>query len=362
VITALRLVAADFRTRRGLLLGAILLVATPLAGYLLLYGFARGIDVDFAEEPSVDLIVQEANSVGEITGSRIPATTEAKLLDLGVAFAIPEIHSVAGSTAENAVLVRGVDLDRYRSITRFDTVSGRPLQPGDGLDQVMIGTDLAEARHTTAGGTVTLRGRAFRVVGVFTVGTYADNEAWVSIAGAQDLLGWEDEVSVFVVPGGGPLAEGDVLDGPLSVARRGDFVSLADEWDPIFALANVANLALAAAAAIILAVILWRLAWLRRRELAILRAIGMSRRVTVLYLACEGTIVSAAGLVGGFAGAVAMGAVVRIQAFGLSARALFDASGIVRGAALTAVILGFSVAAAAVRAVHTRPAEFLRGG
>ncbi|MBI5156449.1 MAG: ABC transporter permease [Acidimicrobiia bacterium] len=361
VITALRLAAADFRARASLLVAAILLVATPLAGYLLLDGFARGIDRDFTVTASVDLIVQEANSVGEITGSRIPAGLEADLVSRGLAFAIPEIHSLAGSSAENAVLVRGIDLDRYRSITRFDIVSGRPLQPGDPPDHVMLGADLAERRTAGIGTTVTLRGRPFGVVGVYTVGTYADNEVWLSLAGARDLLGWGDEVSMFVVPGNGPLAEGDVLPGPLSVARRGDFVALVDEWDPIFALANVANLALAAAAAIVLAVILWRLAWLRRRELAILRAIGMSRRVTVAYLLVEGTTVAVAGLVAGIAAAVAMGTVVEIRAFGLAARAVFDGSGIVRATALTAVILGCSVAAAAVRAVRTRPAESLRG-
>lgn len=362
MIAALRLVVADFRARRSLLLAAVVLVATPLSGYLLLYGFSRGIDLDFARDGGIDLIVQEANSVGEITGSRIAATVEDLLVARGVAFAIPEIHSVAGSSAENAVLIRGVDLDRYRSVTSFEIVAGRPLGPEDGPDDAMVGTDLAAARRVRADGTLTLRGRPYRVVGVFAVGTYADNEAWLSIAGAQDLLGWGEEVSVFIVPGDGPLAEGDVLPGPLSVARRGDFVSLADEWDPIFSLANVANLSLAAAAGLILAVILWRLAWLRRRELAILRTIGLTRSVPVLYLAIEGTMVAAAGLVLGIAGAAVMGAIVRIEAFGLTARAVLDRSGIVRGAVLTTAMLGFSVSAAAVRAVRTRPAEFLRGG
>lgn len=361
VIAALRLAAADLRARTSLFVAATVLVATPLAGHLLLGGFARGMDRDYQQATSVDLIVQEANSVAEITGSRMPASVEADLLDLGVGFAIPEIHAVAGSSAENAVLVRGIDPNRYRSITRFDIVAGRPLQPGDPLDSVMIGTDLADRRAASVGGVVVLRGRVFTVIGVFSVGTYVDNEVWLSIAGARDLLGWGDEVSMFVVPGDGPLAEGDVLPGPLSVARRGDFVALADEWDPIFSLANVANLALAVAAAIVLAVILWRLAWLRRRDLAILRAIGMSRRVSVLYLLVGGAAVAVAGLVVGVVAAIAMGGVVRIQAFGLSARAVFDASGIVRVAALTVVILGCSVAAAALRSARIRPAESLRG-
>jgi ABC-type lipoprotein release transport system permease subunit len=345
--TALRLVLADITGRFSLLLGAVLLIAAPMAGYLLLQGFTRGVDVDFAQTASSDLIVQESNSVGEIAGSRIAAEIETMLLDEGVAFAIPEIHSVTGSSAENAVLLRGIDIDRYRAVTRFEMRSGRPLEPDDSATDVMIGTDLAEARRLDSGDTILLRGREHRVVGVFSIGTYADNEVWLSLEGARELLG--------------PLSEGDVLPGPLSVARRGDFVGIASEWDPIFDLANFANFALAAAAAVILAVILWRMAWLRRRELAVLRAVGMSARIPVAYLALEGTLIALLGLAGGIIGARVMAVVVKVDAFGLSARALFDGTGIVRGVGLTAAILVAAVGAAGFMAARARPAEFLRG-
>jgi ABC-type lipoprotein release transport system permease subunit len=360
--TALRLVLADITGRFSLLLGAVLLIAAPMAGYLLLQGFTRGVDVDFAQTASSDLIVQESNSVGEIAGSRIAAEIETMLLDEGVAFAIPEIHSVTGSSAENAVLLRGIDIDRYRAVTRFEMRSGRPLEPGDSATDVMIGTDLAEARRLDSGDTILLRGREHRVVGVFSIGTYADNEVWLSLEGARELLGWDrNDVSMFVIPGDGPLSEGDVLPGPLSVARRGDFVGIASEWDPIFDLANFANFALAAAAAVILAVILWRMAWLRRRELAVLRAVGMSARIPVAYLALEGTLIALLGLAGGIIGARVMAVVVKVDAFGLSARALFDGTGIVRGVGLTAAILVAAVGAAGFMAARARPAEFLRG-
>lgn len=361
MITAWHLVVADLRSRFALLAAATLLVATPLAGFLLLHGFTRGIDLDFATQTSPDLIVQEANSVGELTGSRIPAGVEADLLARGVTFAIPEIHSVTGSSAENAVLVRGVDPTRYRAVTQFELVSGRQLLPEDGPDAVMLGQDLATKRRAIAGDTIDLRGRSHEVVGIFSVGTYADNEVWLTLEGAQRLLGWEaDEVSMFVIPGDGPLAEGDTLPGPLAVARRGDFVSLADEWDPIFSLANVANLALAIASAIILAVILWRLAWMRRRELAVLRAIGMSRALPVVYLALQGVIITTAGLAGGILGSRIMGAIVRIDAFGFTARAVFDGTGMSRAAGFSAAIALVAVSAAALRTLAVRPADHLR--
>lgn len=358
---ALRLVLADLATRTGLVVGATLLVSVPIAGFLLLDGFATGIDRDFASVPSTDLIVQEANSVGEVAGSRIDSGLETELLALGSTFAIPEIHAVAGSNADNAVLLRGIDLDRYRSITSFEIVAGRPLEPGDPDTAVMLGVDLAGSRGVTAGDRVSLRARPYDVVGVFEIGTYTDNEAWMSIPGARDLLGWEDDVSIFVVPDDGTFREGDVLPGPLSIARRGDVVELADEWDPVMELANSATLSLAAAAAIVLAVVLWRLAWLRRRDLAILRSVGLGRSVSVAYLFGLGLLVSVGGLAAGIGGAVVLGRLISIQAFGIVSRAVFELGSIVRGAAMTAGILTFAVVVATARMLRARPAELLRG-
>jgi len=361
MIAAGRLVLADLRTRTALVVGASMLVAVPIAGFLLLDGFETGIDRDFASQATTDLIVQESNSVGEIAGSRVDPEIAIDLLSRGVRFAIPEIHAVAGSTADNAVLLRGVDLDRYRSITTFDLIDGRALRPGDPEDTVMLGVDLARARGAGAGDVVTLRARSYRVIGVFEIGTYTDNEAWLSLRGAQELLGWDDEVSIFVVPDDGTLAEGDVLPGPLSVARRGDVVEIAGEWDPIMELAQYATLSLAAAAAFVLAVVLWRLAWLRRRDLAILRSVGMGRSVAVGYLGMLGVTVALGGLVAGALGAFGLGQAISIEAFGIVSRAVFEGASIVRGALMTATILIFAVVVAVTRILRARPADLLRG-
>lgn len=361
MIAALRLAIGDVRSRTALVIGAALLVAVPITGFLLLDGFETGIDRDFASQPTTDLIVQEANSVGEVAGSRIDPGLEADLLAMGATFAIPEIHAVAGSNADNAVLVRGIDLDRYRSITSFDVVEGRRLEPDDPDTAVMVGVDLAASRRTGAGGTILLRARRYQVVGVFEIGTYTDNEVWLSIPSARDLLGWDDDVSIFVVPDDGTLAEGDVLPGPLSIARRGDVVEIAGEWDPIIELADYATLALAVASAVVLAAVLWRLAWLRRRDLAILRSVGMGRSVPAGYLGILGLLVSIGGLLAGIAGALILGRFVAIEAFGIVARAVFEAGSIVRGAAMTGAILVFAVTVATARIMRAKPADLLRG-
>ena len=358
--TGPRLALADVRTRTSLVAGAMLLVAVPIAGYLLLVGFATGIDRDFASQVSTDLIVQEANSVGEIAGSRIDSSIESDLLAMGTTFAIPEIHAVAGSSADNAVLLRGVDLDRYRSVTSFEIVAGRPLSPDDADTAVMLGVDLASARGVSAGEPVLLRGRPYQVVGVFEIGTYTDNEAWLSLAGTRSLLGWNEGVSIFVIPDDGTFEEGQVLPGPLSIARRGDVADLADEWDPIMSLAQYSSIALATAAAVVLAVVLWRLAWLRRRDLAILRSVGLSRRTPIGYLMSLGLLVATGGFLAGVAGAFVLGSIIVVEAFGIVTRAVFDGSGIVRGSVMTAAILAFAVVVAAARMLRATPAELLR--
>lgn len=360
MIPALRLALIDAAARRALLLGAAALIAVPVAASLLLDGFTRGLDRAFAAAPEGDLIVQESNSVGEFIGSRIPASLEADLLAMGASFAVPEIHTVTGTAADNALLLRGIDVRRYRSVTRFDVVAGRGLGPEDPPRSAMVGAALADGRGLGPGTTLEIRGRGFDVVGVFSVGTYADHEVWIPIEEARRVLGWGDEASVFVIPAGGPLAEGDTLPGPLSVVRRGDFAAVNREWDPVLGLLRSAALSFAAAGVIVLATVLWRTAWMRRRDLAILRAIGLGGAVPAVFLLVQAAVVAAAGVAAGIATGLALGAVVEVEAFGITARPEFDAVGILRAVALAASVVAAAGLTAGAGIARARPADLLR--
>lgn len=360
MIPALRLAVADALARRALVLGAALLIAAPVAASLLLDGFTRGLDRAFAAAPEGDLVVQESNSVGEVIGSRIPAGLEADLLAMGVPFAIAEIHTVTGTAADTALLLRGIDPERYRSVTRFRVTAGRGIEAGDPDRTAMVGAALAEERRIVPGAALSIRGRDFRVVGIFEVGTYADHEAWVPLDGARRVLGWGDEVSVFVIPAGGPLAEGDTLPGPLSVVRRGDFAAVNREWDPVIGLLRSAALSFAAAGVIVLASVLWRMAWMRRRDLAVLRALGLGRAVPVTFLLVQGLAVAAVGIGAGLASGLAIGTMTHVEAFGITARPEFDAVGILRAVALAASVVAVAGLTAGIGIVRARPADLLR--
>jgi len=360
VIAVLRLALADAVARRALILGAALLVAAPVTGFLLLDGLTRTVDESFTIVSETDLIVQETNSVGEFLGSRIPDSIADDLLELGVSFAIPEIHTVTGTAPDTAVLLRGVDPLRYRSISTFEMVSGAALSPDDPTRSAMVGVDLAASRGLSVGDQIAIRGRPFDIIGLFEVGTYSDHEAWVTISDAREILGWDAEVSLFVIPAGGPLSEGDTLPGSLTVVARGAFAEINDEWDPIIGLTRLAAISLAVAASIVLAAVLWRMAWLRRRDLAVLRAVGMNRWVSAAFLSIQAAAVAVPGIAIGVGAALLAGRFVVIESFGIQGHPEFDLIVILRSMAVALSIVVAALAAATARAIRARPAALLR--
>jgi ABC-type lipoprotein release transport system permease subunit len=171
----------------------------------------------------------------------------------------------------------------------------------------MIGTRLAERLGVAPGDPIRLRGRVFHVVGVFETGSYTENEAWVPLADAQELLGWGTDVSLYVVPADSGLQPGAQIANGVSVAVRGELWStFPRQWDGLMALIGAVTQAIGAAAAFGLAAMLWRLAWRRRRQIAILRSLGFGRTVTAAYLGVQGASIAVFGGAGGIAGALAL--------------------------------------------------------
>lgn len=301
-----------------------LTVSVALAAFLVLRGYQAGLTARYAGLSAAYLLVQRAGSMGEFYGSRVPAGLGADLLAGGASLAVPEIHSVVGLSPQDAVLLRGVDLARYTRVESFRLLSGRPLQPGDPPRLAMIGLRLAETRGAAPGGVIQIRGRDFQVAGVFEIGTYADYEAWVALSDAQELMGWRDEVSLFVIPAGETLRAGDELPDGLAVVPKGDSgTNLVREYTPLFDLLGLVAYALGGAAAVTLANVLSRLAWLNRRDLAILLSLGFDRPALGAYLLVQGAAVGLLGLLGACAAAFALSALTRVQTAGISVQAVY---------------------------------------
>lgn len=362
MLTAARLGLQALGSGWRLALAMVLLVALPFQGFLVLDGLARGGNSEFEPVNRVGLAVQDAGGVGEVFGSRIPASLEQDLLAMGASPAIPEIHSIAGTSAQDAVLIRGVDVDRYRTATSFDTVEGRPLHPGDPPRSAMIGETLAESAGVGVGEAIAIRGRNFDVVGVFAIGTFEDNEAWISLDAARELLGWGHEVSLFLIDEPGPLAAGDVVSGTIGVVQRGEAAKLGQAWNPVGALLRVAAAVVVVAGAIILSTLLWRLAWLRRTEMAILRSLGLPRRIHAGYLGAQAMTITIVGVLVGWVIAVVWAAAIRFDAVQVVIEPVLS---VPITLAMAAAAIGLGLAGAAVPLVwllRTQPASLLRRG
>ena len=291
--------------RQVIALGTVFAIA--VAAFVALGSYRQALLEDYRPGQDDLLVIQQTQSFGEFYGSRLSPDIEAVLEGLGVVGAAAEIHSIVGTSLRDAVLLKGVDLEQYTVLDPFVLVAGRGLQPGDSPRQAMLGTRLAERLDAVPGETIRLRGRAFEVVGVFETSSYTENEAWIPLAGAQELLGWGQDVSLYVVADDGKLTPGDQILGGVSVARRGELWStFPRQWEGLMALIGTVTQAIGVAAAFSLAAMLWRLARRRQWQIAVLRSLGFSRSVFATYLMVQGAFVAFAGGACGILGALAL--------------------------------------------------------
>jgi ABC-type lipoprotein release transport system permease subunit len=325
------------------------LVAVTSMTYLALSAYKAGLDAAFPQVDAASLVVMQSNTTGEIAGSRISTKVGEQLQQMGIEMPVAEIHSVVGTSAKDAALLRGVDPSRYRQILVFEMESGSALLPDTPARQAMLGWRMAQRWGVGPGDLVRLRGRDFVVSGIFRMGTYADNEAWVSITDAQNLLGWGDEVSLYLIPGNRTLAAGMELPGGLSVARRGEGIKndMRQSQDLIQLVHNIVWL-VGITTAVFLATVLLRLAWLRRRNIAILRSIGFPRSGVAAYLLAQSAAVALAGSVVGLLGSFLLASRQPVSTLGLDILPVFDAKIILAWFAWTAGITLLGMLAPAV--------------
>lgn len=338
-MTTFRLGLGVLRKHVRLSLLMALAVGIPVMILLGLQSYQAGLRVLYETSQSDFLVVQISGSLGEFYGSRVPASLETDLRNLGISQAVPFIHTITGTTQQEAILLRGIPLDDYQRLETFTMLAGRPLQPGDPQRLAMLGMRLADERSLLPGDTISIRGRDFEIVGIFESETYAGNEAWISLQDAQTLLGWGDDVSVFRIPAGETLQAGDILPGGIAVVQQGDSgATMLSEWKPFFDLFRLIVQALGLSAALSLASILWRLAWLQRRELAILRSLGFSQANLMGYLLAQGSSIATLGMGLGLAGAWTVSLLTRLETAGIFVRPVMAAQTILAGLAFGAVI------------------------
>ena len=317
----LRELKVRWRTTIGMIAG----VGLALLVLLALEGITRGAAAAFAPPEQANWIVQQKGSLGEFSGSRLPGSYAAELRTLGAEAVVPEIHTVTGTSFDDAMLVRGVPLESYLEVERFTLTSGEALASGDrGL--AMVGESLAEARSLAVGDTLKVLDSEFRIKGIFRVGTLADSEAWLPLKKAQSLFGFDDNVSIYVARGEESLKEKIEAALEVEVTREGEgFASFSQSMASFVRVLRVASTVMALAAALGILNVMFTMVQARRREMAVLRAVGFGRKALVLYVLAQAAAISLLGFLVALLAALGLMRGLDFAVFGISIRPLLDA-------------------------------------
>lgn len=309
-----------WRTTIGMIAG----VGVALLVFLALEGITRGAAATFAPPEQANWIVQQKGSMGEFLGSRLPGSYAAKIRSLGAEAVVPEIHSMAGTSFDDAMLVRGVPLESYLEVERFTLTSGEALASGDeGL--AMVGESLAEVRGLMVGDTLKVQDSEFMIKGVFRVGTLADSEAWLPLTEAQLLFGFGEDVSIYVAIGDESLKEKIEAGLEVEVSREGEgFASFSQSMASFVQLLRVASTVMAIAAALGILNVMFTMVQTRRREMGVLRAVGFGNKALVLYVLAQAAAISLLGFLAALLAAFGLMSGLNFEVFGISIRPLLD--------------------------------------
>lgn len=320
MLTIIKIALQDLKKRQGLALVLAILFGISFASYLSLVTYQKSLTSTYFSLNNNWLVVQESSGSGEIHGSRLSPDTQNLLSSKGYD-PIPEIHQVVGTSLSNGIMIRGVNPDDLYKVSPFKLINGQSLTSIDPPRIAMVGKSLAERLEIDLGDLIVLRGREFKVAGIFTTGSYEDSQAWISLKDAQNLLNYGKDVSVYYIPDDGLFSEGDNLESGISIGRRGDTGHLygKEVMDFLNFLGLIAGFS-GIASVITLSNILWRLAWLHRREFGILRSIGYGRLTVGLYTFTQASTIMLLGITIGtaFATIVVFPQIREFSAFGIS--------------------------------------------
>jgi putative ABC transport system permease protein len=278
--------------------------------------------------------------------------------------AVPFAYVVARTQDGQSVVVSGTDFDLVRKLDNWWSVTGWPQEP----QQALVGTRaLAVVSPQGNRFDLTFRGRSIHLApaGTLATGAAEDSrvymplpgfESWTSVAPSTIEIaayGSPKEVALMIPRLAQALPSAEIH--PLRQVMAGEGEVLAKTRATL--LWASALIILTSASCVLSTLIGW--VFDRRRDFAIMKALGASERLIGSFLAAE-----AAGL--GMVGAV-LGFVIGIGLAAWIGRANFHASVAPRLSVFPAVLLG-SVAVALISAVvpisllrRVQPAMILRG-
>jgi len=303
------LVASNIRQRPLRSAISVLGVALGVALVMLFTGLARGMSNDLQRRSSnlrAEIIFTRPGSI-QITGASTNLSTKyvERLQQIdGVEAATPVIRHFYTSGGLGLDQIEGVEWDAFAKMNGLRLVEGHPPQAND---EIVIDETKAKRNHPVGSTLPVFGSKLYRVAGIYSPESGA--RAKLSLAALQDLLEAPGKCTYILVKVKNPSEQDAVakridtaLPGNKIQATRDVFASSIENSIPslgIFLRLLVGLAAVVSALVIMLA--MHTTITERTREIGILKAMGASRGYIVSAIEREALLISAMGLVVGFA-------------------------------------------------------------
>ena len=361
----LRLVGAALRRYRGTLALALAATAigTALASTLLHIqaGAVPGVAAQLSGlGPNLVIVPRGEPGTSDLDGAAATAELEAA----GIRDAVPVLYTVASLT-DATVPVAGTDLPALRGLHPAWEIHGDA--PGSAA---LIGARLARRLGIAAGARLVLHSPAATVetapVALLAGGGAEEDLAGVPIEDARRLAERPGRASLFqarVAGGGDAVARAERALAPSSDLHALPLTALDDAerrlLDRTRRLLSLLTLATLVAACLCTLGTLTDLALERRRDIALLSALGATRRDVVRLLAAESVALGLAGGLVGWALGAALAAVVGRAVFGAPIAPRWETLPVVLALALAVAVVAAIGPARLV--LRLEPAPALQG-
>ncbi len=285
----------------------ILGVAIGIALVTGLSAFAEGIEGIINNEMSylsgLITVSQEGSSWMSFQYSELDESIGEEISDL------PGVERVAGIVFGSAsgvgaiVGVNPTDVDMFGLDVEYK--EGRAME--EDTDEVVLGSDYADETGYRTGDEIEIQGKKYEVVGVLKkTGTEEDGGVITSLKTAQDMLGKEDKVTVFVVKpvdvrNADELA--DEIESRFDDVQAGSDEDLRKRAENFVGQISVITFGMGSIAAIIAALGIMNVMFMsireRRREIGTMKALGATTHQILVEIVVEAVALGIAGAVFG---------------------------------------------------------------
>ncbi|HYE64351.1 MAG TPA: ABC transporter permease [Pyrinomonadaceae bacterium] len=314
------LVTANIRQRPIRSLVSIAGVSLGVALVMLFTGLARGMSNDLQRRSSnvrAEIIFTRKGSTDNLTSS--PANLSTKYVERlqaieGVEAAVPVIRYIfQGGRGFGFEQVEGVDWAPFAAMNEIRLVEGRAPEA---LDEVVVDETKARNNNLSVGSTLSLFGdKPYRVTGIYAPESGA--RVKMTLSAMQDVIEAPGRCTWILVKARNPEEQVEVarridqeLPGNKIQFTRDVFLSIEKSIPYLGVFLRVLVGLAAVVSALVVMLAMYTTITERTREIGILKAMGASRGFIIGVIEKEALLISALGLVLGFAVALIAGSLI----------------------------------------------------